>query len=238
MEGAFREYAYTFDMSDQRIVQKYNHSIRVMNLCEKYAKMLVFSDEEVYLAKVIGLLHDFGRFEQLKRFDSYSDKNIDHAVLGVNLLFDEGYIERFNIDSKYYNVIKSAILNHNTKELEIGSDEVENKLSKLIRDTDKIDIMYSLGVLRELTIFGDDDSDISKEVFDSVINYRVVDKKDLKTKNDRVAIKFGFIYDINYSLCLKEFLENIEEYYNTLEHKEKFTKLLDANRNYIKERGI
>ena len=238
MEGAFREYAYTFDMSDQRIVQKYNHSIRVMNLCEKYAKMLDFSDEEVYLAKVIGLLHDFGRFEQLKRFDSYSDKNIDHAVLGVNLLFDEGYIERFNIDSKYYNVIKSAILNHNTKELEISSDEVENKLSKLIRDTDKIDIMYSLGVLRELTIFGDDDSDISKEVFDSVINYRVVDKKDLKTKNDRVAIKFGFIYDINYFLCLEAFLENIEEYYNTLEHKEKFTKLLDANRNYIKERGI
>ena len=107
MEGAFREYANTFDMTDQRIKQKYNHSIRVMNLCEKYAKMLCFSDEEVYLAKVIGLLHDFGRFEQLKRFDSYSDKNIDHAVLGVNLLFDE--FNNFMIELFYKRIIVKKI---------------------------------------------------------------------------------------------------------------------------------
>ena len=47
------------------------------------------------LAYLIALLHDIGRFEQIKRFNSFDDRNVDHATLGVQVLFDEGMIRQF-----------------------------------------------------------------------------------------------------------------------------------------------
>ena len=77
---AFNEYVSGYDLNNEDIKLKYNHSFRVMKLQEKYAKLLGFSDENVELAKVIGLLHDIGRFEQLRVYNTYDDyKSIDHA---------------------------------------------------------------------------------------------------------------------------------------------------------------
>ena len=98
--------------------------------------------------------------------------------------------------------------------------------------------MYSLGVLRELNLFNSDTSDISEEIINHIKNHERVGKKEMKTKNDHAAIKFSFIFDINYKECLKEFLDNLISYYESLEHKDKFTILLDYNKEYMKERGI
>lgn len=38
---------------------------------QKNAEGLKLSEEDCKLAQVIGLLHDIGRFEQLKRYDSF-----------------------------------------------------------------------------------------------------------------------------------------------------------------------
>ncbi len=238
MVDIFKEYVDNFNLDDERILQKYNHSLRVMSLSEKYANILGFSKEDIYLAKVIGLLHDFGRFEQFKRYDSYSDINIDHAKLGAKLLFKDNYIEKFNIDKKYYSLIEKVILNHNILKLPNITDEKESRLSKLLRDVDKIDIMYSLGVLNELSFFTGDNSNISEVIINHIKNYERVGKKEMKTTNDHAAIKFGFIYDINYKECLKEFFDYLTSYYNLLKDKEKFKILLDYNMKYMKERGI
>ncbi len=37
---------------------------------------------------MIALLHDIGRFEQLKRFDSFLPDTMDHAAYGVKILFN------------------------------------------------------------------------------------------------------------------------------------------------------
>lgn len=238
MVDIFKEYVDNFDLEDERVLQKYNHSLRVMELSSKYASILGFSKEDIYLAKVIGLLHDFGRFEQLKRLDSYSDSKIDHAKLGVELLFKENYIEKFNIDKKYYSLIEKVILNHNLLELPSITGERESRLSKLLRDVDKIDIMYSLGVLNELSFMKGDNSDISEVIINHIKNYERVSKIEMETKNDIVAIKFGLIYDMNYNDCLQEFFNNLVSYYNLLIDKDKFKILLDYNMKYMKERGI
>ena len=95
MVEEFEKYVNNYDLTKEKIILKKNHSIRVMNLCIKYAKKLGFNDEDIFLAKVIGLLHDIGIFEQLKEFNSFDDSNIDHADLGVKILFEEGYIKSF-----------------------------------------------------------------------------------------------------------------------------------------------
>ena len=62
----FEKYTSNYDMDDVNIKLKYDHSYRVMNLSRKYATLLGFSNKDVELAALIGLLHDIGRFEQLR----------------------------------------------------------------------------------------------------------------------------------------------------------------------------
>ena len=81
VNDVFDKYVGTFDLDDKNIQLKYNHSYRVADLSKKYAKLLHFSDEEVLLAETIGLLHDIGRFEQIKNYNSYDDSNnMDQCV--------------------------------------------------------------------------------------------------------------------------------------------------------------
>ena len=113
MQENFEKYVYNFDMKDETIKAKYNHSYRVMKLSEKYARKLNFSKEDIEIAKIIGLLHDYGRFIQIKQYHTMKDSIIDHADLGIKLLFENKEIEKFNIPQKYYDIIKFAIKNHN-----------------------------------------------------------------------------------------------------------------------------
>lgn len=66
MEEVFERFIADYDLSNSDIKLKYNHSYRVADLQVKYAKLLGFNKEDIEIAKIIGLLHDIGRFEQLK----------------------------------------------------------------------------------------------------------------------------------------------------------------------------
>ena len=59
MQENFDKYVHNFDMKDEIIKDKYNHSYRVMKLSEKYARKLKFSKEDIEIAKIIGLLNDW-----------------------------------------------------------------------------------------------------------------------------------------------------------------------------------
>ena len=101
MIEVFNEYVNNYDIENPKIKLKYDHSIRVMELSLKYAKKLNFSQEDINLAYMIGLLHDIGRFEQAKRFDNFVElETIDHADLGCKILFEENLIKKFDIDEK------------------------------------------------------------------------------------------------------------------------------------------
>ena len=63
------------------------------DLCERIAKSLKLSQEDTDLAWLSGMLHDIGRFEQLRRYHTFSDaQSIDHARFAVELLYEEGLI--------------------------------------------------------------------------------------------------------------------------------------------------
>ena len=117
----FNEYVNNYDQNDDKVILKISHTYRVMERCQEIAASLNLDDENIQLAGLIGLLHDIGRFEQLKRYQSFIDsQTIDHANLGVTILFDDNLIEKFEIDKKYYPIIKTAIYNHNKYEIETG----------------------------------------------------------------------------------------------------------------------
>lgn len=235
-EEIFTKYVSAYDMSDSDIKLKYNHSIRVMKLSEKYAKALNFNEEDTELAKIIGLLHDIGRFEQLRVYHTYNDAiSIDHADYGVRELFEKNIIEQFNIKKEWYPIIKFAIQNHNKSEIEPCNDERTLMHAKLIRDTDKIDILYFLGTLGELNNKGVNEP-ITNEVKEVFYKHQTINHKFIKRTNDKYIQYFAFIYDINYDVCLKEFLDNLKVYYNRVEINNIFKEYLEETIKYVNER--
>lgn len=93
IKKAFQEYTDRYDSTNPKIKLKIDHTYRVANLCEQIAQSLELSAAEVDLAWLSGMLHDVGRFEQLRRYNTFSDaQSIDHARFAVELLYEEGLI--------------------------------------------------------------------------------------------------------------------------------------------------
>ena len=235
MVEEFEKYVNNYDLNKETIILKKNHSIRVMNLCVKYAKKLGFNDEDISLAKVIGLLHDIGRFEQLKEFNSFDDSNIDHADLGVKILFEEGLIKNFWSNKEDYELIEFAIKNHNKMKIEKTTNERYLKFAKLIRDIDKMDIIYLLGYLSELDTKPSNDL-INPKIINSIKNHELSNYKDIKNINDSIALKFAYTYDINYDECLEEFKQNLYYFYKQINFDERFKEIFETVNKYIDER--
>lgn len=232
MVEEFEKYVNNYDFTKEKIILKKNHSIRVMNLCIKYAKKLGFNDEDVSLAKVIGLLHDIGRFEQLKEFNSFDDSNIDHADLGVKILFEEGLIKNFWSNKEDYELIEFAIKNHNKMKIEETTNERYLKFAKLIRDIDKMDIIYLLGYLSELDTKPSNDL-INPKIINSIKNHELSNYKYIKNINDSIALKFAYTYDINYDECLEEFKQNLYYFYKQINFDERFKEIFEIVNKYI-----
>lgn len=68
---AFQEYLNGYDREDAKVRLKIVHTCGVVACSEKIAAGLQLSREDTELARVIALLHDIGRFEQLKRYQSF-----------------------------------------------------------------------------------------------------------------------------------------------------------------------
>lgn len=141
----FAEYTSHYDNSDGKIKLKIDHTYRVAALCDRIAGSLGLCKEDVELAWVTGMLHDIGRFEQLRRFDTFVDaESIDHAHYGVKILFEEGKIRDYlqiKEENPEYAIIRSAIYNHSAYRVEKGLDKRTKMFCDILRDADKIDIL-------------------------------------------------------------------------------------------------
>lgn len=187
MVEEFLKFVSNYYENRQRVQFKKEHTLRVRNLCIDIAKNLNMSEKEIELAGLIGLLHDVGRFEQDKIKDDFSDLNgFDHAEYGADMLFKKNMIKNHWQDEDSYSIIEFAIRNHNKYSLPIINNKSAMIMTKIIRDADKIDIIYHLGVLGHYDKKGDN-SDISSSVLNSFKNKECVRSENIKTNNDDIA---------------------------------------------------
>ena len=70
----FKNYTKDYINLSDKCVLKINHTLRVVKRCEEIAESLDLSKHDIELAKLCGLLHDIGRFEQWKRYETYYDE--------------------------------------------------------------------------------------------------------------------------------------------------------------------
>ena len=226
----FNKYVNQFynknNANDKGISRKYKHSIRVMKLMQQMSNELNMDKEE---AKVVGLLHDYGRFYQWNKYHTFNDSiSIDHADYGVKLLFNDNEIEKFYFNKKHYKEIKEAIYYHNKYKCP------NNILCKMIRDADKLDILY----LHTTEMILTEEGEISKQVKQTFDNENLVDYKSIITNADNIIKTLAYIYDLNYTFSFKYLKENdiIEKIYQKLKNKEKFKIYFNKINSYIEEK--
>lgn len=237
----FIKFTNNYDVQNENIARKIGHSIRVMEISGNIAKDLNLSKEQIELAKMIGLLHDVARFEQWKKYETFKDSiSIDHGDLGVEILKEDKFIRKFVKQDKYDNIILTAIKNHNKYKIEENLTEEELLFSKIIRDADKLDIMYE-GVemfwKAEKELKEVEQSDITPEIYNQFVSEQTINRKYGKLPADRLICFLGFIFDINYRYDFKIIKQ--EDYINKIlnrfnfEHKEKFERIREIANKYI-----
>lgn len=227
-EDEFKRYSAKYDMSEYKIAMKYYHTFRVENICEKIAISLGLDKEEVNLAKLIGLLHDIARFEQYTRYETYNDlKSIDHGNFGVKILEENNYIRKYVETDKYDYIILKAIENHNKYCIEENLDEKTKMFCNIVRDADKLDIMY----LATFELWSDvkgkiESQTISPEVIQQFMSKQIINREYVINDIDRVVVNIAFIFDYNfkenYEIIKKE--NYIEKTINRFNFKKEETK--------------
>lgn len=234
IEEEFKKYVSKFDLNDDSISRKYYHSLRVMDKARKIAESIELSEEYINIATIVGLLHDYGRFEQWKRYHTFADgKSIDHGDLGVEILFDEKEIEKYDIKKENYRIIYNAIKYHNKLEIPEDLTKEEKIICKIIRDADKLDI-YEL-LLDGKIVFIDDNNPINSEVEKQFFENSSINKKIVKNESNRILLRLAMMYDINFKWSI-EYIKNnniIDRMLEMIKNKKKYEKYFAYMKKYL-----
>lgn len=233
---AFDKYVSGFDMNDDMVKLKYNHTYRVCEQSVAICKSIGLDEENTKLAYLIALLHDIGRFVQIKNYKTFSDsRSLDHADFGCELLFQDGLIRKFVDTDEYDNIIWEAIYYHNKYDISPWlTDEKALLHSKIIRDADKIDIIYDVVGTGEIKL-PEDDNGISTKVTDDFYDEKLIHHTDKKTKNDSTMLMLSFIYDLNFDYSYEYWKDHkyINKIYKKLKNKELFEPYIEKANGFI-----
>ena len=189
------------------------HTYGVVKQAEELAGRMHLSAEDTDLARLIALLHDIGRFEQLKRYDSFEPGTMDHAAYGVKVLFDEGMIRRFLPDDKWDSIIYTAIAHHSDYELPEISDPQTLLHAKLIRDEDKLDNCRVKLVDSTSTFINVSEEElgtqsITQKVYETVFKNKCILSADRVTQMDYWVSYIVYFFDINFKESFDIIAEN------------------------------
>lgn len=124
---------------------KYRHTAQVVENARLIADGEGFPARERELALAAALLHDTGRYEQLRRYDTFRDsESVDHAVFSHDIVRANGWLEATVADREDREAIAAAVLCHNRRELPADLGAPGRLVADAVRDADKLDIFRVL----------------------------------------------------------------------------------------------
>ena len=229
-EEVFNEYINKFNIKDEKLNNKINHSYRVSEICKELAKSLKLSQEKIEIAELIGLLHDIGRFKQYSKFKTFRDnESIDHGKLGKEILERNNYIRKYIMVVQYDNIIFKAIENHNKYKIDENVSKEEKIFCDIIRDADKLDIFYEA---KEIFWNGLEtqiqNEKISEKIFEEFEAKRQVNNILKKNQVDNLVGILSFIFDLNIKESFRIIKEN--DYINNIINRFKFSDIETKNK--------
>lgn len=147
------------------------------------------------------LLHDTGRYEQLKLYNTFRDsESVDHAVFSHDIVRERGWLNAAGVARP--DAVLAAVLYHNRRELPDGLDSVTLAASQTVRDADKLDIFRVLQNEVDTTDWRNDSRAFwnlavsappNPEVVSCIEAGRPVDYQAIKSLADFVLIQVGWM---------------------------------------------
>lgn len=210
--AVFEEYLDGYDRENDKVRLKIIHTYGVVAESTKIARRMGLGQEDIALARIIALLHDVGRFEQLERFDSFQPDTMDHAAYGVQVLFGEGMIRRFVPEDAWDNIIRTAIAKHSDFALDGIEDERTLLHARIIRDADKLDNCRVKLVDALETFMGAGAEDIGAQSISPKVRADALDGRSILSGDRRTLMDYwvsylAYFYDLNF----RESLDIVEE---------------------------
>lgn len=237
---AFDSYVAAYDATNPRIALKVEHTLRVAELCERIAREAGFTPAGVDLAWLCGLLHDIGRFEQLRRWDTFSDAaSTSHAALGVEVLFGNegdtgvadddgsttdapGIIHRFiDPNDELEEVIRAAVGFHSDYRLPEDLNVRIHAICDVVRDADKLDILRVASTDTVETVLNANEDEllasaVSPAIEDAFFEHRTAHYSERITPVDYLVNLACFAFELVYPASL-EIADEQEYIYRALE---------------------
>lgn len=250
-QKSFSCYLKRFDAENEKIRLKIIHTNGVVRCATEIARRMELDEEDRQLAKLIALLHDIGRFEQVRVFDSFEPAAMDHAAYGAGLLFgSRQMIRQFIKEDTWDDIIREAIARHS--DFSVGTIEDERTLlhAKLIRDADKLDncrVKLEDPVRVLLDMDGDKvgKQEISDRIWKTCLNHESIPSRERRTKMDYWVSYLAYFFDINFTETFSIIQE--ERYvdriigripYTNPDTKEKIEKLRRILNDHVRSRVI
>ena len=162
-------YVDTYRGPDGRLPEmmqlKRAHTAFVVRNAELIAEGESFDADTGAVVRIAALLHDTGRYEQLKRYNTFKDsESVDHAVFSHDIVRDRAWLDRIEVVGEgeeakaigegWKDAVLKAVLYHNRRDLpeEIRDPHVaiDSRLrlvslaSHAVRDADELDIFRVL----------------------------------------------------------------------------------------------
>lgn len=201
VRNQFHQFVNRYDIHDEKIRLKIKHTYKVAEICDEISESLGLSEEDKDIAWTIGMLHDVGRFEQLRMYGTFLDaKSVNHAQLGASILLRKELGE-------YESMIIKAVALHNVYQLPHLNDR-EQMFCDIIRDADKVDIIRvnrqsSLSDIYETCPEDFYTSEISDAVMEQIKNHETIDRRNKQTALDNLVGHISFVFGLVYSKSIE-----------------------------------
>lgn len=247
--NAFNAYVGNYDANNEKIKLKIEHTYRVCELCERIARESGFDKDEIEIAWLTGLLHDVGRFEQLRRYGTFIDaQSIDHAEFGADILFKKGKIRDYVDDASEDLLLERTVRCHSAYKVPDSYSRREKKFANLLRDADKIDILkvniiVPLEEIYNVTTRELKNCRVSDEVMQAFNEEHAVLRSLKKTPVDNVvghiSLVYELVYPVSYMIVYEQgFLNKLMDFESELpETNRQFEQIRAKMSAYIKARS-
>ena len=224
LTGLYDAYVDTYREADGKLPVmmqlKRTHTAFVVRNAELIADGECFTPEEREVSLAAALLHDTGRYEQLRLYNTFKDsESVDHAVFSHDIVKAKGWLDEVLEESKseveveeWKDAILKAVLYHNRrdlpKEVETPPFDFDSRLRLIhiaahtVRDADKLDIFRVLEDQVEHTDWRGDSRAFwnlavsappNPVVVDCIEKGEPVDYQNIKSLADFVLIQVGWM---------------------------------------------
>ena len=208
---------------------KIEHTYRVRDRCREIAESIIhgysdstrsvygFSDRDVEIASVIGLLHDLGRFRQALMFGTMDDRITgNHGEMSADIFTHD--VPKTGLNKKEIQIITDALRYHNVYKLPAVLTKKGAALNllftQIVRDGDKLDIFKFYASKENNTegrafrfIMSEGEGDYSPDMLAGVLKAKNLKVSGIRNKKDRKLMQVSLVYDMNFDYSFRWMLK-------------------------------